>query len=254
MAGDHQHVGLQGFDLGERHRHVVELGRQLIVDHDHHAVALHVVEHAGAHILRERIVLHRQRNLELVRLLAELVRILGGELDRAGEILVGGGQHGEDVAITLGEQLARSAVALDHRHAVFLDDRQNGLGQAGAVRPEHELDSVLLDQPLGELGAARRRRFVVVVADHELVGLAADRDAALAVDRLDGEIVAVLGVGAVLGVFAGHRDTAAPSMITSSAPAGTVRGKQKAKACANQPRSRTPHHSTPPRCLESRKP
>ena len=62
VARDHQHVGLQRLDLGQRHRHVVQLGRQLIVDHDLHAVALHVVEHAGAHVLGERIVLHGECN------------------------------------------------------------------------------------------------------------------------------------------------------------------------------------------------
>ena len=153
-----QHVGLQGLHLGQRHRHVVELGRQLVVDHHHHALALHVVEHARAHVLGERIALHGERHSDLVLGLAEIGGVLGSKVDGGRKILVGGGEHGEQVAIALGEQLACGAVPLDHRHLVFLDDRKDCLGQARAVGPKHEFYAVLLHQPLGEFGAARRSR------------------------------------------------------------------------------------------------
>jgi hypothetical protein len=78
--------------------------------------------------------------------------------------------------------------------------------EAGAVRAEHVLDAVLLDQPLGELCAAGRGRLVVVVDDLELVGLPADLDAAHLVDALDGKLVTVLRVDAVGRIFAGQRD------------------------------------------------
>jgi hypothetical protein len=107
--------------------------------------------------------------------------------------------------------LARSrlwagAVALDHRHAVFFDDRQHRLGQAGAIWSKHEIDAVLLDEALGKVGATRRRRLIVVVADGELMRRALDLDAALLVDLGDGEIVAVFGIGAVQRIFPALRD------------------------------------------------
>jgi hypothetical protein len=118
---------------------------------------------------------------------------------------------------------------------VLPDDGQDRLGQARAVRPEHELDVILLDQPLGELGAARGRRLVVVVADRELLVFARDIDTALLIDLGDGEIVTVLGVGAVLGIFAGERDSGAKDddvlCFRSSTGTAPAQEKRRAEAC-----------------------
>jgi len=99
-----------------------------------------------------------------------------------------------------------SAVALDVRHLVLLGDGRDRLGEAGAVRAEEELDAVLVDEALGQLRAARRRGFVVVVDNLELVRLAAHLHASHLVEALDGEVVAVLRVLAVHRVLAGERD------------------------------------------------
>src|SRR5262249_30348807 len=75
-----------------------------------------------------------------------------------------------------------------------------------AVRTEHELNVILVDEALDELGAARGCGLVVVVLDDELIGLVADLDAAHLVDARNGEIVAVLRVLAVGRILAGERD------------------------------------------------
>ena len=62
MAGDDQHVRAKNFHLLQRRGHIVQFGRQFIVDDDLHAELLGVRDHAGANVLRERIVLERQRN------------------------------------------------------------------------------------------------------------------------------------------------------------------------------------------------
>ena len=205
VAGDHQHVGAHRLDLEERRGHVVEIARQLVVDHDLHAVPGRVGDHAGADVLRERIVLDRDRDPQRGRVLRSRRRLLGREVDRLLQVLIGGGQHGEQVAVALVEQGQRRAVALHHRHLVLLGDRRDRLRQARAVRAEHERDPVLPDQALGQLGAARRRRFVVVVQDLQAVVLARDLNAAALVDLLDREVVAVARVVAGGRVLAGQR-------------------------------------------------
>src|SRR3546814_3372994 len=60
--------------------------------------------------------------------------------------------------------------------------------------------------PYTTLFRSGRRRFVVVVFDGELVGLAADLHAAHLVDALDADIVAALRIDSVGRVFAGQRD------------------------------------------------
>ncbi len=174
--------------------------------------------------------------------------MLGGEIDDRSEILVGGGEHGENIAIAFGEQLARRAVGFDHGHLMLLDDGQDRLGQARAVRPENVLDAVLLDQPLGELGAARRCRLVVEIMDHELIARAADLDPASIVDLADGEFVSVLGIGAVLRIFAGERHRSAEDdhilACWSHADAAQRANKGSHQAC-RQPSPR-PHCLQPP--------
>jgi hypothetical protein len=111
------------------------------------------------------------------------------------------------------------------------------------VRPENVFDAILLDQPLGELGTARGRRLVVVIADHELVAPAADDDPALLVDLAGGELVAVLGIGAVQGIFAGERHRGAEHDRVLVAESGVIaagRAQQGSKqACRQQ--SPRPH-------------
>ena len=190
----------------ESHRHVVQLGRKLIVDDNLHAVSLHVVKNAGANVLGEWIIFHGKRNEQRLRRLAQILSVLGGEIDGRREVLIRSRQDGEEVAVALGEQLACRAVRLDHRHLMLFDDGQDRLSQARAARPEQEFHPVLLDEPLGKLSTVRGRRLVVVIAQDDLVVLAADLDAALVVDLAGGEIVAVLGVDPVLRIFAGQRN------------------------------------------------
>jgi hypothetical protein len=74
----------------------------------------------------------------------------------------------------------------------------------------------LLHQPLDELGAARGRRLVVVIAHFLRAALAADLDAAFVVDLAYGEVVAVFCIDAVEGVFAGERHGRAERDIFST--------------------------------------
>ena len=167
VARHQQQVGAPRLDLEQRRRHVVEVARQLVVDHHLHAVALGVVQHAGADVLGERVVLGSHGDRQRGGVPPLRPRLLGGEVDRLLQVLLGGRQHREQVAVALVEQLARGAVALHHRHAMALGDRGDRLGQTRAVGAEHEPDAVLPDQALGQLGAARRRRLVVVIQDLE---------------------------------------------------------------------------------------
>ena len=206
MARDEQQVGLDRLHLGERRGHVVDLGRQLVVDEDLHAVLLRLLDHALAHVEAEGIVLEGHGDLDVFGVSPVLLRHLGGEDDGVAQVVVCRREHREEVAVSLGEELAGGCVPLHVRHLVLLRHGRHGLGEPGAVRAEDELHTVLVDEPLGQLRAAGGRRFVVVVDDFQLVALARDLHAAHFIDALDRDVVAVLGVLAVDGVLPGERD------------------------------------------------
>ena len=205
MARYQQHVGEQRLYLEQGRGHVVEVARQLVVDHHLHTEVRGGVERAGADILGKRIVLGSDRDLELGRISPLRLRLFGRQVDRLLQVLLGSGQHREQVAVALVEQLPRSAVTLNHRHLVPFGDRSDRLSQTRAVGAEHEPNPVLPDQPLGQLRTARRRRLVVVVQNLQAVVLARDAHAAALVDHLDREVVTLAGVVARGGVLAGER-------------------------------------------------
>src|SRR5262245_9566954 len=156
-------------------------------------------------VQRERVVLVDHRDLDARGILAGLLGAFSRHVDHRSQVLLRRGDDAEVVFVALREERARGGLGLHHGDLVLLGDRQNRLCHRRAVRPEHEFDVVLVDQALDELGRASRCRLVVVVFDRQMVALAADLDAAGLIDLLDGEIVAVLGVGAVRGVDAGGR-------------------------------------------------
>jgi hypothetical protein len=55
-------------------------------------VAHDTFERASPNILGERLILHGERDAQVLLTLAELVGAHGGEVDRESEILVGGGE------------------------------------------------------------------------------------------------------------------------------------------------------------------
>ena len=205
VAGDDQHVGLERLHLGEEAGDVVQILRHAVVDRRGHLVFLHLVDHALAHVEREGVVLIDHGDLDLGRILARLLGDVGRHVDHRRQIFLGGRDDAEMILVALREQRARGRFALHQRGLVLLDHRQDRLGQRRAVGAEHVLDLVLVDQTLDQLRGARRRRFVVVIFDREVIALAADLHAAGVVDLLDRELVAVLGVLAVGGVDAGRR-------------------------------------------------
>jgi hypothetical protein len=106
----------------------------------------------------------------------------------------------------------------------------------------------MLDEAPGELGSAYRNRLVVIVFDGELVVLAANVDAALAVDLANGELVALLDRGAVKRLLAGQGDGRAEhdDVLGAGRLRATYAAKQRScQACRQQ--SRWPHVSIPRR-------
>ena len=235
VAGHQQQVGAQRLHLEQGGGHVVQVARQLVVNHHPHAMAGGVVEHAVADVLGERVVLGGYRDLQRGRVPTVRLRPFGGQVDRLLQVLLGGGQHREQVAIALVEQRPRGAVALHHRHVVALGDRSDRLRQAGAVGTEHEAHPVLPDQPLGQLRAARRRRLVVVVQNLQAIAAIADAHAAALVDHLDREVVAPAGVVARRGVLAGKRHRRAEHDGVAVDPGIPGRGKQEQRRGQQQP-------------------
>src|SRR5262249_30757699 len=88
----------------------------------------------------------------------------------------------------------------------FFDYGQDRLGQWRAIGAQYELDLVLINQALDELGGASRRRFIIVIFDRQVIAFVADLDAAGVVDFFDREIIAVLGIHAIGGIDAGRRN------------------------------------------------
>ena len=77
-----------------------------------------------------------------------------------------GSHHGEQVLVRLPEEGFGRAVALDQDHAACVGDLDGPLGERGAVRPQQEVDLVLVDELLHEL--SRRVRVAPVVVHDQL--------------------------------------------------------------------------------------
>ena len=227
VAGDDQGIRLQRLHLGQRGRHVGQVGRQLVVDDNLHAILVDLVHHTGANVHRERVALECQSDTHALR----IGRLRGSKVDRGGEILLGCRQYREQVLVALGEERARRALSLDHRDAELFRHRRDGLGHARAVRPKHIFDAVLLDQALGKLRTTRRSGFIVVILDGELVALATDLHAAGLVDHLHGIVIAALGVKTVGGIFAGQRDRRAEGDGVTIDACHRWRGKGDRQRC-----------------------
>ena len=163
------------------------------------------LEDALPHVEAEGIVLERHRDLQRLRIAAVLLRHFGGDVHGVAQVVVRGGENREQVFVAFGEELARRAVPLHVRDLVLLGHRRDGFRQPGAVRAEHELHAVLVDEPLGELRSAGRRGFVVVIEHLQLVRFSRDLHAAHLVDAFHREVIAVLGVLAIDRVLAGER-------------------------------------------------
>jgi len=106
VARDDQHVRLQRLDLGQRRRHVGKIAGKLVIDDDLHAELGRVIEHAGPHVLAERVVLEGQRDPHIRWRSALGLSHASGQRDRRGEILLRRRQHREQILVALVEQRA----------------------------------------------------------------------------------------------------------------------------------------------------
>ena len=83
---------------------------------------------------------------------------LGGEGLEEGsgglELAGGAGEHAEDVAVALGEDLVGAAAGLDHRALGALGDGGSGQDDVAAEGAEEEIDAVV-EQALDQGGGAR---------------------------------------------------------------------------------------------------
>ena len=154
VAGDDQGVRLQRLHLGQRGRHVGQVGRQLVVDDMTFMPYSLILSITPA---RTSIENGSPSNARAIRTPLRVGRLGSCEVDRGGEILLGCRQHCEQILVALGEERARCALCLDHRDAELFRHRRNRLGHARAVRPKHIFDAILLDQALGKLRATGRR-------------------------------------------------------------------------------------------------
>ena len=117
-------------------------------------------------------------------------------LDRAVEVVVGRRQGAEDVLVPAAEDLARGAAALHHGDLVLLRHRGVVEGVVRGERSEEEVHFLLRDElhvlPHAEVHVG----LAVEHLQSELVLLPGDRHAALLVDLVDGQLVAVAVVPA----------------------------------------------------------
>ena len=95
MAGHDQEIWFERLDLGQRGRHVRQLLGQLVIDDNFHIIPFRILEYPGADVHRERIVLHRHGHFDITRFPAGLLELLGDQINRLGQILLGRGQNGE---------------------------------------------------------------------------------------------------------------------------------------------------------------
>ena len=123
---------------------------------------------------------------------------LAHHLDGAREVVVRGRERAEHVLVAAAEDLRGGAAALHHRHLVLLRNGRVVERVVGGERPEQEVHLVLREQlhvlPHAEVGV----RLAVVDAQRQLVLGAADRDAALRVDLVDGNLIAVAVVASCI--------------------------------------------------------
>ena len=128
--------------------------------------------------------------------------------DGAAEIVLRRRQGPEHVLVAAGKNPARRAAALDHRHLVFLGDRRSGEHVIAGIGPEQEIYPVPGDELLLLAHAHVHIRPVVADLERELVFELSDRDAALLVDPVDGELVGVAvvtpGTGEIPGQLQGR--------------------------------------------------
>ena len=100
-------------------------------------------------------------------------------------------RRAEEILIAAREQIVGGGQWRDRQDLVALADRRGGVGDARGIGTEEEAHLVLGDELLGELGAGLRLARVVIGHELDLVGLAADLDAARGIRRIRPHLVAV---------------------------------------------------------------
>ena len=148
--------------------------------------------------------------------------------ERFGQRVVGR-ERSEQILVALVVDLRRRRGRRDGRDAVLLRHAAGRLGGARAERREQEVDLVLGDQPLGRLHRARRIGGIIDIDDLDLVGLAADLDAALGIGGLRPQVVALLLLDAFGRQRAGQRQRRAHAhrILSERGGAQYQRGRQR---------------------------
>ena len=75
---------------------------------------------------------------------------LGERMKRGLGVIARRSQHGEQISVRLPEERFGRSVALDQDCAARLGDLNGRLGERGTVRPQREVDAVLVDELLDE--------------------------------------------------------------------------------------------------------
>ena len=125
----------------------------------------------------------------------------GEGLKRGLRVVAGGSQHGEQVLVLLPEERFGCPRPLNHDHPARVGYLDGALGEGGTVRAQQEVDFILVDEPLDEIGGSVRVAGVVVHDQLDPVAVVAHLDTAvLAVDPFFPEDIATPCVLAFLGV------------------------------------------------------
>ena len=201
MTRDQQQVRLSHFDFGQGRRHIVQLRRQFIINHNLHTKLCDRLNHARAHILRKGIIFKRHRNFNL----GSRFTLLMHQINGTGEILLSGGKHRKQIAIVVLEKRKRRPICFNHRHLVAFCNRRHRFGQPRRIRPQHKTHAVLQDQPFRKLCAPRRRRFIVIINHRQLIGDPVNQDAAALIDFFHRHVISPPGQFPIGGIFARQR-------------------------------------------------
>src|SRR3954447_24309578 len=195
-----------------------------------------LLEHDDVEIALLRRLLHlladRQREQVVARKNGDALRV-GVALDhdvreRLGQRVVGG-ERSEQILVTLIIDLRRRRGGRDGGYAVLLRHVAGGLGGPRPERRKQEVDLIVVDQTLGRLHGARRIGCIVDIDDLDLVGLPADRDAALGIGGPRPQVVALLLLDALWRQRAGQRQRRAHAhrILSECGGAQYQRGRQR---------------------------
>ena len=130
--------------------------------------------------------------------------LIGQHGDPRLGVVAGDGRHQEQVAKTPLEHGVGGAVAFHHDHVVGFGDGAGAGGEAAGIGAQQEVDPVVIDELLDEIGGGVGVGLVVVVDDLGPVAALTYLDPAVhLIDPLDPGVISLPGVAALHREFAG---------------------------------------------------